>query len=207
MKQLLILLASTCVLLAACDAPLPTATPVPMATPVPPTSTPVPPTLTPVPATPTATPEPGSPYVDAVVEYNQGAADAFSDLIGYDSEWVLGPPDAVIDPCCSGLLSLGTGGSITVEFTDNSVVNGPGPDLHIAGDPDSDEYVRVEVSADGTNWRDLGIVGENAMLDLQTVGLESARYVRITDDAIPEAQGNNSAEVDAIEALHSGPPQ
>jgi hypothetical protein len=125
-----------------------------------------------------------------------------------DPNAALGPPDGVSDPCCSGLLSLGTGGSVTVEFTDNSIINGPGPDLRIIGDPDNDERVQVKVSADGTDWKDFGIVQEIATLDLQAVGLEFAKYVRVIDDAIPEAGGiNNSAELDTIEALHSGPPQ
>ena len=67
--------------------------------------------------------------------------------------------------------------------------------------------MRVEVSADGMDWKDLGITEEMAQLDLQNVGLQFARYVRITDDAVVEGDGNNSAEVDAVEALHSGPPQ
>jgi len=198
MKRFLILMMSTGLLLTACAAP---PTPAVTATPLLPTP---PPTHTPIP--PTAIPTPGSPYADVVVEYNQGPITGSSLNVGYHPEYIVGPPDVVLDPCCTGLLPLGTGGSITVEFTDNSAVNGPGPDLSIVGDPDNDEHVRVEASADGTDWKDFGIVSEMAELDLQDVGLEFARYVRITDDAVAEATGNNSAEIDAVEALHSGPP-
>jgi len=197
MKQLLMLVIAASLTLAACNGiPTPAAT----ATPPPP-----PATATPIP--PTAIPTPGSPYADVVVEYEQGPITGGSLSIGYHPEYVIGPPDAVLDPCCTGLLPLGTGGFVTVEFTDNSIVNGPGPDLSITGDPQNDEHVRVEVSADGVDWKDLGIVEEMAQLDLQNVGLQFARYVRITDDAVVEGDGNNSAEVDAVEALHSGPPQ
>ena len=197
MKQLLILLAAASLMLSACGG-IPTPAP---------TSTPLPPPATATPIPPTAIPTPGSPYADVVVEYEQGPIPGGSLNIGDHPEYVIGPPDAVIDPCCMGLLPLGTGGFVTVEFTDNSIVNGPGPDLSITGDPQNDEHVRVEVSADGTDWKDLGIVEEMAQLDLQTAGLQFARYVRITDDAVAEASGNNSAEVDAVEALHSGPSQ
>lgn len=198
MKQLLILLTLTSLLLAACAVPT---TPAPTATPLPPTPAP---TATPLPPTPT--PTPGTPYADVVVEYNQGPITGGSLNVGYHPEYIIGPPDAVLDPCCTGLLPLGAGGFITVEFTDNTILNGPGPDLSIIGDPGNDEHIQVEVSTDGTDWKDLGIVPELATLDLQDVGLEFARYVRITDDAVPEASGNNSAEVDAVEALHPGPP-
>ena len=195
MKPLLILLIAASLMLSACGGiPTPAAT----ATPIPPTATPIP---------PTAIPTPGSPYADVVVEYEQGPIPGGSLNVGDHPEYVIGPPDAVLDPCCTGLLPLGTGGFVTVEFTDNSIVNGPGPDLSIIGDPQNDEHVRVEVSADGLDWKDLGIVEEMAQLDLQVVGLQFARHVRITDDAVAEASGNNSAEVDAVEALHSGPPQ
>ena len=197
MKQLLILLAAASLMLSACGGiPTPAAI-----------STPLPPPATATPIPPTAIPMPGSPYADVVVEYEQGPIPSGFLNAGDHPEYVVGPPDAVIDPCCTGLLPLGTGGFVTVEFTDNSIVNEPGPDLSITGDPQNDEHVRVEVSADGTDWKDLGIVEEMAQLDLQIAGLQFARYVRITDDAVAEASGNNSAEVDAVEALHSGPPQ
>lgn len=194
MRRLVILLATASLWLAACAAgtPTPSATNTPL-----PTDTPLPPTVPPT---------PGTPYADAVVEYNPGPITGGSLNVGHHPEYIVGPPDTVLDPCCTGLLPLGTGGFVTVEFTDNSIVNGPGPDLSIVGDPDNDEHVQVEVSTDGTDWKDLGIVPEIAELDLQDAGLEFARYVRITDDAVAEASGNNSAEIDAVEALHSGPP-
>jgi len=97
MKQLLILLIAVSLTLAACNGiPTPAAT----ATPPPP-----PATATPIP--PTAIPMPGSPYADVVVEYEQGPITGGFLSIGYHPEYVIGPPDAVIDPCCTGLLPLG----------------------------------------------------------------------------------------------------
>jgi hypothetical protein len=175
-----------------------------------------PPTLPPAPsATPTATlvsPETplaqGSPYADGVVDFVRGPIpDTHLELMGYVPENLLGVPDAVTEPCCSGLFQLGTGGSIIVEFVDNTVVDEAGPDLYIVGDPNNDEGIQVEVSVDGVVWRDFGVVREMSVLDLGNVGLAYIKYVRITDDGVSEAEGNNSAELDAVQALHSGPAQ
>jgi hypothetical protein len=185
--------------------PVPTATPAPTDTPVPPTATPIPPTPASVSVPPTATATPGSPYADVVVTSQQGP-NAFGDNWA-DPAAVLGAPNGVLDPCCSGLYSLGAGGFVVVEFSDNTVVNGPGPDLYVIGDPNNDEHLVVEVSVDGADWKSFGIVPEMATFDLQAVGLEFAKYVKVADDAVPEASGNNSAELDAVEALHSGPAQ
>ena len=157
---------------------------------------------------PSPTAEPGTPYADIVIDFVKGPASPASlSMFGYDPNNVLGPPDAVVDPCCTGLLPLGVGGSVTVEFSDNVALNGPGADLAIIGDPDNDEMVLVLVSMDGVTWEDFGPVGELAELDLDIFGLEFIRYVMIVDDEVAGPTGNNSAEIDAIEALHNGPPR
>jgi hypothetical protein len=73
-----------------------------------------------------------------------------------------GPPKG--GGCCSGSLdvvSLGDGGSITVAFQGNAIVDGPGPDFivfenafNVSGDPMTPyaELATVEVSADGVIW-------------------------------------------------------
>lgn len=75
---------------------------------------------------------------------------------------VEGPPRG--GGCCSGSLdvvSLGNGGSITVAFEGNSILDGPGPDFLVfenAFYPGGDttkpyaELATVEVSADGVTW-------------------------------------------------------
>ena len=164
------------------------------------------PTSTPTLAPPTAVP--GTPYADVVIDFVKGPASPASlSMFGYDPNNVLGPPDAVVDPCCSGLLPLGVGGSVTVEFVDNVALNGPGADLSIVGDPDNDEQIQVLVSMDGVTWEDFGLVGEMAELDLDILGLDFIRFVMIVDDEVAGPTGNNSAEIDAIEALHNGPPR
>jgi hypothetical protein len=196
MKRMAVLLVSVALTLTACGGrptlPPPTAT--------------LPPSPTPFPS-PTATP--GTPYADAVVAFQRGPGGYEEDFFT-DPQAVLGAPDVVTDPCCQGLFSLGTGGFTTVQFTDNAAVDGPGPDLYIYGDPSNDEHLIVEVSADGNTWQSFGVVPEVAELDLQAAGLAVVHYVRISDDAIAETvigtdgqpHENNSAEVDAVEALN-----
>lgn len=77
-------------------------------------------------------------------------------------EIIQGPPRG--GGCCSGSLdvvSLGNGGSITVAFEGNSIIDGPGPDFLVfenAFYPGGDttkpyaELATVEVSADGKSW-------------------------------------------------------
>jgi hypothetical protein len=108
-------------------------------------------------------------------------------------------------PLPTGLVCLGAGGLVTLEFVDNTVIDQPGPDLVVLGDPEQDDQILVEVSSDGDTWHAFPVSGENSPpLDLAAVGLPFVRFVRIVDVQPGTASG---AEVDAIEALHSGPPQ
>lgn len=73
-----------------------------------------------------------------------------------------GPPRG--GGCCAGttdVVSLGNGGSITVAFKGNAIVDGPGPDFivfenpfDVSGDPTKPfaELATVEVSEDGVTW-------------------------------------------------------
>ncbi len=103
---------------------------------------------------------PGARFVTGVVDHsfgpgqNQGQ-DRFPSNI-------FGPPHG--GGCCQGSLdtvSLGNGGSVTVEFAGNAIVDGPGPDFivfenafYTNGNPDQvfAELGTVEVSADGQTW-------------------------------------------------------
>jgi hypothetical protein len=108
-------------------------------------------------------------FADRVAEFRSGLADpaagfGFANLPGI----VLGPPgDSTATTGSVSVVSLGRGGSITLEFTDNVIVDGPGPDLivfengffrgSVPASPDQDYSVaadlsRVQVSADGENF-------------------------------------------------------
>jgi len=104
------------------------------------------------------------PFVDRVVKFEPGEG-------GGNGEAEL--PDIVLGPPQGGgklapgdhVLSLGKGGRITLEFVDNEVVDGKGPDLLVfenafLRDPGDDpgngffEPAKVEVSADGKEWKE-----------------------------------------------------
>ena len=104
----------------------------------------------------------GDPWADwsELVEYGEGA--------GFGQEYypgnILGPPDPEATPEVPSsspeeLLTLGEDGWVVVEFTDNVVTDGPGPDLTVfenVMDLGGGDYFRecafVEVSRDGETW-------------------------------------------------------
>lgn len=96
------------------------------------------------------------PFADRVVAVTVGTGGGGGDL-----GRVLGPPDGLgAFQGSTDTFSLGLGGSITVEFADNAIVDGPGPDFTVfenafllAGDvtyPPFAEPATVSVSTDGT---------------------------------------------------------
>jgi len=108
-------------------------------------------------------------FADRVVSFTSGFADPntgfrFAELPGI----VLGPPgDSFPTQGSTTTVSLGHGGSITVSFTDNVIVDRPGPDFivfenaffvsSVPATPTSTcnvfaEPGKVEVSANGVTW-------------------------------------------------------
>ena len=144
----------------------------------------------------------GDPYADQVAGF--AAGDPSNPQLS-DPGTTLGPPDFNADNL-SGFLTLGIGGSVTLEFVDNVALDGPGADIQVWGDPANDEQVKAEASEDGTTYRSFGIVGESAQLDLALVDLTSARFVRISDDGDRMLGVSPGAELDAVEALHPAAP-
>jgi hypothetical protein len=108
-------------------------------------------------------------------------------------------------------LSLGLGGSVTVEFTDN-LLTGSGdaqPDL-IVFESGAVESVRVEISRDGVDFFQVGVLGGlTNRLDIDQFGFglqDRFAFVRLTD----LRQGDNDiaqlgADIDAIGALSTVP--
>lgn len=139
------------------------------------------------------------PYADRVVIFTAG--NPASECCN-DPKRALGAPDFNPDSL-TGFVTLGVGGSITLEFVNNLAINGDGPDLQILGDPASDEKWFVEVSEDGQNYISFGLVNEFTSLDFAQLGLSMVRFVRITDDGSPIAGVSPGAELDAIQALFS----
>ena len=80
----------------------------------------------------------GDPWADSVVAFSPGPGAGFGEP--YFPGNVLGPPDSMAtstSPSSSPreLLSLGTGGSIILEFIDNIIVDKEGPDFTVFENP------------------------------------------------------------------------
>ena len=143
------------------------------------------------------------------------AARAFADrAVSYDNNGAgiaddNDNPSEALGPPTNGetYLSLGGGGTVVLEFTDNVLVDGPGDDLAVFEIGPQVEAATVAISEDGRNYLTLGrIAGSTATLDIAGRGRAGAayRFVRITDDI---AQGDRSgrtagADIDAVGTLN-----
>lgn len=111
-------------------------------------------------------------------------------------------------PGCN-FVSLGVGGSLTVEFTDNFLTgNGnDGLDLWIFETGPDIEDTFVAISLNGIDWEDVGKVGGSTSgVDLDFFGFgpgDLFRFVRLTDDPNEgELDGGTvGADIDAIGAI------
>lgn len=112
-------------------------------------------------------------------------------------------------PADCNFVSLGVGGSITVQFTDNFLTgsNSAADDLWIFEVGPDIEDTFVEVSADGVDWTSVGkVFGSTLGVDIDAYGFDSGAllsYVRLTDDpAEGEIDGGTvGADIDAIGAI------
>ena len=159
-------------------------------------------------------------FADAVVAYNPTGN--LADLVKNTDE-SLGPPDSdftALYNCYTFVrctfTTLGSGGSITYQFTDN-VLTGSGDaaeDLYIFETGPLTQGMYVEISADGSNWHDVGyVVGDVSGIDIDAFGFGPTslfRYVRLTDDNMitdPDEESETAelagADIDAIGAIAS----
>lgn len=118
-----------------------------------------------------------------------------------DPEEALGEPDYVHYKV-PRYISLGCGGQITLEFTDNGFVDMEGPDLYVWEVGPSEESFQFEISKDGKKWIDLGIVeGGKSYIDISSV-VRDVRdvfyFVRITDIQSICSGNSPGADIDAV---------
>lgn len=159
----------------------------------------------------------GLVFADAVVDYVPGSpapAEAYQTAAN-----ALGAPDYGGNPSCPDagactFVSLGSGGSLTLRFT-NAAPSGGGSeayDLWVFEVGPAVETTSVEVSQDGIEWVSVGDVSGNRRgVDLDAYGLgpdQSFAFVRLTDDP---AQGDVTgptpgADIDAVGAVAPVPP-
>jgi len=160
------------------------------------------------------------------VEFPQGAVSFADKVIDYvagaqvvspytDPTQALGVPNYPSGPG-NGHVSLGWGGNLVVQFTDNS--------LTTSGDTDLDLWIfevgaaveptKVEISTDGASWIDVGDVGGatsgidlDALIGFGVVLWEKYSFVRLTDNnAHLSGSPWGGADIDAVGAISSAAP-
>ncbi len=103
--------------------------------------------------------------------------------------------------------SLGCGGVLVVEFTDNGFMNLPGDDIYIFEVGPSREAAKVEISEDGEDWLYAGLItGGKSPIDLSDVGIDEDTvfyFLRITDLKSLCRSISAGADIDAIGAINS----
>lgn len=142
-------------------------------------------------------------FADAVISFSPGPDVAAPHL---DSSQALGAPDG-------NHLSLGDGGSLIVQFTDNSLTTSGDAtaDLHIFEVGSAVEIFNVSISQDLITWIDLGdLSGQPTSIDIDgvagVVAFAQYSYVRLIDVG-PNQTGSpfGEADIDAIGAISSAP--
>ena len=154
-------------------------------------------------------------FADAVTEYLPDAGGVPPQAQFQVVSTALGPPDGDgigAEPVLGDkTVSIGSGGSITLQFVDN-LLTGSGdtrPDL-VVFEVGEIESVRVEISRDGTTFQDVGIAGGLVnKIDIDASGFgaqDRFAFVRLTD----LRQGDPStitagADIDSVGALSTVP--
>lgn len=141
-------------------------------------------------------------FADEVVTFEAGDPDAGQ--VSERPQTTLGPPDynAQND---ANYLTLGCAGSLVLAFTDNSLVDTPGPDLHIFEIGPHVEATGLAVSEDGANWIRVGrIEGGKSAVDIAPFTEPGAtfRYVKLVD-LKQSCRDYPGADIDAVGAIGS----
>jgi hypothetical protein len=157
-------------------------------------------------------------FADSVIRYEPAAGGGPVPIAGLQvSGNAIGAPNysGIGEPLASqGVVSLGRGGVLVVQFTNNILTgsNDARPDLAVY-EVGLSELVRVEVSADNVTYTSVGNASfNNRYIDLDAYGFNSLSqlyFVRLTDVANDGSTTGNSvgADIDAVGALSSRPGQ
>lgn len=104
-------------------------------------------------------------------------------------------------------VSLGCGGTLVVEFTDNGFMDLPGDDLYIFEVGPSREAAMIEISENGEDWIYAGeIAGGKSSIDLSDQGIDTEtvfHFLKITDLKSLCRSISAGADIDAIGAINS----
>lgn len=152
-------------------------------------------------------PKGSASFADAVVEFRVGKPEPIKEI--QNPAAAMGAPDCTRKHTeRSEFVCLGHGGSLTLKFVDNALVDVPGPDLYVFEIGPNVERTFVEISEDGVAWLAAGRAeGSLSSVDIAPYVKpgQAFRYVRLTDDP---AQGDRrgrspGADIDAVGAIGS----
>lgn len=143
-------------------------------------------------------------FADKLIEYKVGAPAPIQKY--RDSMQCLHEPNYK-NYQTPNFISLGCGGSLTVEFTDNGFMNLPGDDLYLFEVGPSQEPAKVEISQNGKDWVYAGkIAGGKSSIDLSKAGIDDETvfyFLKITDLKDLCKSKTAGADIDAIGAINS----
>ncbi|MCC9599649.1 GEVED domain-containing protein [Stieleria sp. JC731] len=154
-------------------------------------------------------------FADVVTDYSPNAGGSPPTLTHQTPAAALGAPDGTgrgTEPT-DGLtaVSLGLGGTLTVQFTDNYLTgDGTSAGDLVVFETGAIESVQVEISRDGLSYTSVGIIGGlTNQIDIDQFGFgpnDRFSFVRLTDLRQGDASGSAlGADIDAIGAISSVP--
>ncbi len=155
-------------------------------------------------------PEGAVSFADAVYSFTPGA----NTIPPFNNPALaLGTPDAPPAPSTNGAVALGWGGTLILQFTDNSLTTSGNSlaDLHIFEVGGAVEPMVISIGTDGINWIVLGTLsGQPTSIDIDSVaGVvvgERYSFVRIVDtNARLSGTPFAGADIDAVGAISSAP--
>ena len=142
-------------------------------------------------------------FADRVVAFQKGKGSAEGTA---DPRNVLGMPGEGSGPSGRNT-SLGHRGSLIVSFSKAWLVDHRGADLYVFERGPKVEPFQVEISSDGHQWVNLGVVrGQPTKLDIAGKGPpgERYRYVRLTDTGSGMSRHPTAgADIDAVGAINA----
>lgn len=142
-------------------------------------------------------------FADEVVDFKRGNPDAVTEAC--DSMLAIGIADFA--GVASNFTSLGCGGILSVRFTDNALINIPGPDLYVFEVGKYIETTQLYVSKDGKKWTNVGAIsGGVSSVDIgDSVKKGEVFHYAKLEDLNTDCKGNwPGADIDAIAAIGSG---
>jgi hypothetical protein len=150
------------------------------------------------------------PWADAVVSFKPGNP---GPRRSKDPRAALGKPDYKgTDDAADEktFVALGHGGELVLEFRDNVLIDGPGPDLVIFEIGPAVEPVDVAISEDGKKWINVGRAeGAKSTLDIGPYVRpgQRFRFVKLTDAKAGLSNDSDwpGADIDAVGAINSLP--